>query len=181
MFLHATNADVSRAVESGKLRSDLLFRLSGMQIRLPPLRARTGDIPLLVRHFVVRYARKYSRGAMTVTSAAMKILVAHEWPGNVRELDNCMERAVVMASETLIGPEDVEFQEGNGACSAIPFQALKRQLIHDFERRYFAHLLRIHGGDVQAVARESGQHPRAVWRFIKKHALKRPSPKRRMF
>jgi DNA-binding NtrC family response regulator len=96
----ATNSDLARLVAEGKFREDLYYRLNVIPVRLPPLRDRREDIPLLVRHFLDRFCREMSppRPPMTVSQQAMRQLMAHTWPGNVRQLENALERAVALGA-----------------------------------------------------------------------------------
>ena len=102
-----TNADLLEGVRNGKFREDLYFRLSVMPLRLPPLRERKEDIPLLAEHFLKLACREHSRSIRGFTPRAMEKLEGHDWPGNVRELKNVIERAVLLASGDLVGEKDV--------------------------------------------------------------------------
>jgi formate hydrogenlyase transcriptional activator len=95
--LAATNADVDRALEAGTFRLDLYYRLHVFPIRIPPLRERTEDIPLLVKHFLRKSAERFGKEIETVPKETMDALVAYSWPGNVRELENVIERAVIIS------------------------------------------------------------------------------------
>ena len=106
-MLSATNADLRAEVAAGHFREDLLFRLNTVEIRLPPLRERNEDIPVLAAHFLGQYATRYRRPVRGFDSPAMAMLLAHDWPGNVRELDHTMERAVLMARAERIGGADL--------------------------------------------------------------------------
>jgi transcriptional regulator with PAS, ATPase and Fis domain len=101
----ATNADLEREVAEGRFRADLFYRLNVIPIKLPPLRLRRDDIPLLVDHFLKRHAEK--NPAKTVGKDAMELLMKYDWPGNVRELENVMERALILDEGGVIGPEDL--------------------------------------------------------------------------
>jgi two-component system response regulator PilR (NtrC family) len=101
----ATNADLEREVAEGRFRADLFYRLNVIPIKLPPLRQRRDDIPLLVDHFLKRFAQNHS--AKTIAKEAMELLLKYEWPGNVRELENVMERAMILDEGGVIGPEDL--------------------------------------------------------------------------
>ncbi len=102
-----TNRDLAREVRAGRFRQDLYFRLAVLHLPLPPLRERRGDIPALARHFARRYARVNGLPERLPDEAALEKLLAHDWPGNVRELENCMHRAVLLASGDTIGPEAI--------------------------------------------------------------------------
>jgi transcriptional regulator with PAS, ATPase and Fis domain len=103
----ATNQDLRAALEQGTFREDLYYRLNVVPISIPPLREHREDIPYLVDHFIKRFAETSGKAIEGITPAAMKLLVDFHWPGNVRELENILERAVVMASGSKIGVEDI--------------------------------------------------------------------------
>ncbi len=98
----ATSKNLADEVEAGRFREDLYYRLNVMPIRLPPLIERTEDIPLLCRHFIERYNKKFDKSVKRISSSAMNLLLRHQWPGNVRELENVIERAVVLCEGTVI-------------------------------------------------------------------------------
>jgi two-component system response regulator PilR (NtrC family) len=103
-FVAATNQDLERAVREGRFRQDLYYRLNVIPIALPPLRERRTDIPLLVEHFVRKYAGPAGR---TVSPAALSMLVAYDWPGNVRELESVIERALLLGEAPQVVPADL--------------------------------------------------------------------------
>jgi len=103
----ATNKDLEKAVADGSFREDLYYRLDVIPIRLPPLRLRSGDIPLLVNHFLERFSKESGRSMPVLSSEAMHVLLAHEWRGNVRELENLIERVVAFSTEGTVTDEDV--------------------------------------------------------------------------
>jgi DNA-binding NtrC family response regulator len=104
-IIAATNADLSKLMAENRFREDLFYRLNVINIPLPPLRRRREDIPLLVAHFLDKYAEENKRKVREVTPDAMRILLDHSWPGNVRELENTIERAVVLCTGDRIGVE----------------------------------------------------------------------------
>lgn len=106
-IIAATNKDLEKAVADGSFREDLYYRLDVIPIRLPPLRMRSGDIPLLATHFLEQFAKASGKTAPTLTPDALHLLLAHEWRGNVRELENLIERAVAFAAGPEISEEDV--------------------------------------------------------------------------
>ncbi|MGO9208988.1 MAG: sigma-54-dependent transcriptional regulator [Terriglobales bacterium] len=105
-ILAATNRDLETAVQEGKFRKDLYFRLNVVTLRIPPLRERKQDIPLLVSHFLEKLARS-SGVQRTISDEAMKLMLAFDWPGNVRELENCLERACALSSGPLMQVADL--------------------------------------------------------------------------
>lgn len=106
-IIAATNRDLEKAVAEGAFREDLYYRLDVIPIRLPPLRERTGDIPLLAQHFLTEMSRESGRTTPSLTPEAMRLLQSHEWRGNVRELENLIERVVAFYSGTPISEEDI--------------------------------------------------------------------------
>jgi formate hydrogenlyase transcriptional activator len=93
----ATNQDLAQMVQARRFRADLFYRLNVFPIGLPPLRERTEDIPLLVRHFVNKFARRMNKEISSIPSEVMEVLQFHDWPGNIRELQNFIERAMIMS------------------------------------------------------------------------------------
>jgi two-component system response regulator AtoC len=116
----ATACDLRRAVEEGRFREDLFWRLNVVPIRLPALRERAEDVPLLAAHFLARYGRLRPELAMRLSAEAQEALAAHRWPGNVRELEHAIERAVVLAEGREIREEDLPDAVRLGARSAPP-------------------------------------------------------------
>lgn len=101
-IIAATNADVQGLVREGQFRLDLLFRLNTIEIKLPPLRQRLEDIPLLTEHFLEKFSQKYGKTGLSLSQSAMEAVQTYSWPGNVRELSHVMERAVILATRSTI-------------------------------------------------------------------------------
>ncbi len=149
-ILSATSGDLRKAVEEGKFREDLFYRLNVVHIALPPLRDRKEDIPLLIEHFAAQYSRENAkllrpdgRSELRFDPEAMQILMDHSWPGNVRELENVVERAVVLASEPEVNatllPEHL-LQAGGvrirrDDSEPLPADASLYEIVADFERK----------------------------------------------
>jgi len=107
-IIAATNKELEKSVAEGTFREDLYYRLDVIPIHLPPLRLRSGDIPLLVQHFLEQFSRESGKPALSLTTGAMQLLLAHEWKGNVRELENLIERVVAFSSGAPITEEDIQ-------------------------------------------------------------------------
>jgi formate hydrogenlyase transcriptional activator len=118
----ATNRDLERMIEDREFRSDLYYRLNVFPIRIPPLRERPDDIPLLVRNFTQRYGRRMSKDIQTIPAPAMKKLIAWDWPGNIRELENFIERSVILTHGTAL---QVPLDELTHSKRAIPFDGTR--------------------------------------------------------
>ncbi len=106
-IIAATNRDVDEAVAQGEFRDDLYYRLNVVSIHLPPLRQRREDIPLLVKHFLVKYTEKHNRPIRIIAPDAVDSLINYDWPGNIRELQNAIEQAVIMCDGEVIQPDDL--------------------------------------------------------------------------
>jgi formate hydrogenlyase transcriptional activator len=107
----ATNQDLWRMVQEGKFRADLYFRLNVFPIMLPPLRERNEDIPLLVEHFVQKFAKRQGKTIECVPDAVMELLKSHDWPGNIRELQNVLERAVILTTGSELNLQMMELKK----------------------------------------------------------------------
>lgn len=92
----ATNVDLYGMVQNGTFREDLYYRLNVVNLRIPPLRERMEDIPILARAFIQKFSREFQRDGITITEKAMELLMRHSWPGNIRELENVIQRAIIM-------------------------------------------------------------------------------------
>jgi DNA-binding NtrC family response regulator len=167
----AANIDLEEAVQAGKLRPDLYYRLNVIPLVLPPLRERREDIPLLARHFLARYANEFDKVITDFSLTAMQTLLLYEWPGNVRELEHVIERAIVMCERRVIGSEDMQLPRLNPRASEASFQEMKATMIAQFERTYINGLLRAYRGNISKAARAAQKDPRALRQLIRKHKI----------
>lgn len=177
-FIATTNRDLQVDVERGAFRRDLFYRLSVMPIRVPPLRERTGDIPLLAQHFLEASARRTKKTVREIAPAAMETLCRYAWPGNVRELENVIERAVIVGKgeviadvERFLGPDG----ERPRVDLAQSFREAKARVVEEFERAYVAALLEAHGGKLTAAAKHADMDPKNLWEKLAKYGLRRQS------
>ena len=127
----ATNRDLEKAVADGSFREDLYYRLDVIPIRLPPLRMRTSDIPLLVTHFLERFSKESNKPKPVISSEAMHVLLGHEWRGNVRELENLIERVVAFSTEGTVTDADVRGWLHRPVVQPPPSQAVPMDLTDD--------------------------------------------------
>jgi two-component system response regulator PilR (NtrC family) len=153
-IIASTNRDLKKEVENGKYREDLFYRLNVVDITLPSLIERGDDIPLLVQHFIAKYAREMNKDVKGVDSEVMKTLVSHAWKGEIRELENIIERAVIFADGQLITKKElpVLFDQEQSAIYAFNVQRTLKEAIADFERQYIGHMLRINHYNKDVVA-----------------------------
>src|SRR5881296_1637426 len=168
----ATNADIQAEVKSGRFREDLLFRLNTVEIRLPPLRERRADIPLLAAHFLRLYAARYHKPNAVFGPDAMELLLRHAWPGNVRELDHAIERAVLLSEGGAGGAGGAirarDFGLGGGGDGA---GALDQMSLEEVERVLIQKALTRAGGNVSQAAESLGLSRSALYRRLKRHGL----------
>jgi two-component system, NtrC family, response regulator AtoC len=162
----ATNKDLEAEVRGGRFREDLYFRINVVTIKLPPLRERTGDVPILVAHFLAKIARRERRPPASVSSEALEILRRYAWPGNVRELENVIERAVAVAKGNVVLPSDLP-GELHGAPPAPPAGIIEdRPTLAELERRYIALVLSECGGNKKKAAERLGIDRRTLYRAL---------------
>jgi len=177
----ATNVDLRRAVEEGRFREDLYYRLNVIAVQLPALRQRKEDVPALAQHFVDKYARENSKDVEGVTPEALQILMDYDWPGNVRELENVIERGVVLTTGPMIGKELVPDQVRSSPgffhippVSVPPEGINLREVIAGFERRIIESTLETTGGVQKDAARLLGLKPTTLNEMIKRHGIPLP-------
>jgi two-component system response regulator PilR (NtrC family) len=180
----ATNIDLRRAVDEGRFREDLYYRLNVIQIQLPPLRQRKEDIPALVNHFVDKYAKENGKAITGITPEALQILMDYDWPGNVRELENVIERGVVLSVDGTIGreliPEHVRATPSfHVPHLTVPPEGISlRDVISSFERRLIESTLESTGGVQKEAARLLGLKPTTLNEMIKRHGITLPRERR---
>lgn len=164
----ATNRDLEADVKTGRFREDLYFRINVVTVRMPPLRERAGDIPILVRHFLAKIARRESRSEASVSPETLDVLCRHSWPGNVRELENAIERAVAVAKGNVVLPSDlpVEVYGGSPAQPAEIFE--DRPTLSELEKRYIALILTECGGNKKKAAERLGIDRRTLYRALER-------------
>jgi formate hydrogenlyase transcriptional activator len=139
-LIAATNRDLAEMVADHEFRADLFYRLNVFPILLPPLRDRREDIPLLVRHFALQFARRMNRAIDTIPSETMDVLVSYHWPGNIRELQNLVERAVILSTGAVLNVplRDLQSQPQTAAPANAPANGKPRKIetLEDVERRH---------------------------------------------
>jgi DNA-binding NtrC family response regulator len=163
----ASNKDLAQAVKEGRFREDLFYRLNVVTIRIPPLRERREDIPLLAEHFAAKHGR--AEGA-TISPTARAFLLAYDWPGNVRELENVVARALALNPSGVIMPEDLPDHVRGGARPAAGAPAgvivQDRPTLEELDRRYAAQVLQETGGNKTRAAEILGIDRKTLYRLI---------------
>jgi len=165
-ILAATNQDLEAKLQDGSFREDLYYRLNVVPIVLPPLRARTEDLPVLIEHFLHTTAARLQRPAQSFAADAYRALLAHEWKGNVRELQHAIEQAVALASAAEIQLDDLPASVRSAAArqpddsdeGAATFKEAKQRMIERFERQFICEALARHHGNISKAAEEMGMY-----------------------
>jgi two-component system, NtrC family, response regulator GlrR len=163
--ISAANVDIMEAVNEGSMRLDLYHRLNVINIKLPPLRDRREDIPLLANHFLLKRGTSMSGIVKEFSRDAMHILLLYEWPGNVRELEHVIERATVMCKQQSISGIDI-----SQAIGKLPPRSL-RDAKNELERDYIQGVLRLCGGNIAQAARIAQIDKPNLRRLIRKHMI----------
>lgn len=170
----ASNAELVSAVRSGRFRADLFYRLNILPLRLPPLRERQEDIPLLARHFITKCSSESASSAKQLSPGALGKLLMYEWPGNVRELANVIERAVIFSERPIITAEEIWLLGSPSVPEEKSFKVLKAHAIAQFEIAYIQRLLAANAGNISKAARAAKKNRRAFWQLMRKHAITVP-------
>ena len=173
----ATNVNLRQAVRERRFREDLYYRLNVVPIAVPPLRERRDDIPLLVDHFLVKYAREFNRDVRGVSDGALEVLARYDWPGNVREMENIIQRSVVLAGGPVLQlqdlPLDLALPETGarlGEDTGLPLREAREQ----FERQYVLRVLERVGWNQSRAARVLGLHRNTLLSKLGAWGIRRP-------
>ena len=169
-IIAASNKSLEREVEQGRFRSDLLYRLNILRLRVPPLRERSEDILLLARHFASTYAARYGLCGHRIGAGLGDWLLGHPWPGNVRELENTVHRLVLQCDGDVLHDPQLQPRAADDD-RARAFKRAKAEAIALFERRYLDQVMAETGGNVSAAARLAQTDRRALGRLLKKHGV----------
>ena len=170
--LCATNRDLGQEVAEGRFREDLLFRINTVEIRLPPLRDRREDVPLLAMHFLRPHALRYQKALAGFDAGAMQALLAHPWPGNVRELDHVVERAVLMAPGNVVTVADLGLKGGREGPARLEDMSLE-----EVECFLIQKALARFEGNVSKAAEALGLSRSALYRRLERYGLRFAAPK----
>jgi two-component system NtrC family response regulator len=179
----ATNRDLKAAVEAGEFREDLFYRLHVVSIKLPPLRERKEDIPLLVSYFIEKYKKEVKGKTLEISGKALQALETYSWPGNVRELENCILRAMLLTQSNRIEGEDLPPEvrgEGEEAMAPVPRDSeelrrmkwqLKRKAEDEVEKVFLREALKRNRGNISKTALDVRMDRRQLQNLIRKHRI----------
>ncbi|ONM42785.1 DNA-binding response regulator [Halopseudomonas pachastrellae] len=160
----ATKSDLKALSDAGEFRSDLYYRLNVVQIKIPPLRERKQDVPLLFHHFALIAASRYDREIIPLDAAQAAALMQHDWPGNVRELRNLAERYVLMGTAALSGPETAQLPAAGG-------QQTLAEMLDAYEHSLLASALKACNGSIKEVMMQLGLARKTLYDKMKRHGL----------
>jgi DNA-binding NtrC family response regulator len=164
----ATNNNLMDMVTQGLFRQDLIYRVNTVEIHLPPLRERGGDIELLSRHFLQTYSKKYKKTARSISAAGLKKLNQYSWPGNVRELQHAIERAVIMSDHTTLEPDDFFLSSPTRKAGDLEFENYN---LDEIEKTVILKVLKQAQGNITQAAQELGLTRTSLYRRMEKYGL----------
>ena len=164
----ASNRPIYEMVAQNMFRQDLLYRINTVEIRLPPLRERTEDIPLLVDHFLTIYCKKYNKPVKRITATTLKKLEKYRWPGNVRELQHAIERAVIMSESQVLHHSDFFFPSPEIKEEKL---VLENYNLEEAEKAIIRKAISKHGGNISHTAKELGLTRTSLYRKLEKYGL----------
>jgi DNA-binding NtrC family response regulator len=166
-IISATNADLTQRVKEGRFREDLYYRLNVIEIRMPSLRERRDDIPVLIKHYLAIAAKEAGKTIKDIDYEAMRALLAYDWPGNIRELRNTIERATVLADGEVITMHDLTDKFRTLDIEGVSTSSL-RQALDEFEREYIRRSMTENKGNKEAAANKLGVDLATLYRKLKK-------------
>ncbi len=174
-IIAATNQNLTKRTKEGKFREDLLHRLKVFEIRIPPLRKRLQDIPILAEHFLQKFSDKYNKPLVGFQEQSLKILMQQRWPGNVRMLENVIEKTAIFAKGPQIQAEEIirALQSDMQTDTSIPGNFTLKEFLDTQEKNYLMQTLIICKGHKQTAARTLGLDRATLWRKMQKHGLDR--------
>jgi len=181
--LASTNQDLEEKMVKGEFREDLFYRLNVMSVALPSLSEMREDIPLLAHHFLKMYEKEYDRQGLSFSPEALQTLFNRNWQGNVRELQNCINKAVLLASVPILTPADFR-DEGRGNAQtglvrtdslaydqSLSYKAAKSEVLSIFSTSYLKNYLRQSEGNVSTAAKNSGMERQAFQRLMRRYGI----------
>jgi len=167
-LISASNRSLHEMVKNNEFRQDLLYRINTIELKLPPLRERTEDVPLLAKHYLQVYTKKYQKDTRGIAENALKKLELYGWPGNIRELQHAVERAVIMTEDPVLQPHDFLLTAGREGSDSFVFDDFNLERI---EKTVIRKALEKHGGNITRAASELGLTRASLYRRMEKYEL----------
>ena len=172
-LITATHQDLEQRTREGRFRSDLLYRINTVVLVVPPLRERNEDVSLLAQQLLAQGGRERGRAPLSLSPEALRALAGHSWPGNVRELRNVLERAIVVADESVIAMRDLRFSLG--APAEVSADAEPSLTLKEIERQAIVDALRAEGGNIEATARRLAVSKSGLYLKMRRYGLRPPA------
>ncbi len=166
-IITATNKDLEQAVRTGAFREDLYYRIQVVPLKVPPLRERRDDIPLLAQHFLKQSAQRMKKDIRGLLPDTMQKLMLYPWPGNVRELENMIEKAVIMSMQDMITADLIPVLTQSDEGPLKPLTEAKEE----FERGYLKEILQLTGGNISRAAQIAGRYRADFYKLLRKYGL----------
>ena len=164
----ATNKDLKQMVSNGQFRQDLYYRINTVELHLPALRERSEEITPLAEIFISKFADKYRRNVTGLTQNAIKLLKEHSWSGNIRELSNCIEKAVILSENELLGPAEIEIQQGRASESV---RVSGTETLEETEEKAIRAAMTRFGGNLSMVAKSLEISRPTLYAKLKKYGI----------
>ncbi len=175
-LISATNQDINKALEREIMRKDFYYRLNVINIQVPPLREREGDIRLLAEHFLIKTVKSSPKNIKGFDDSVIELFEAYDWPGNVREMENIVERAVALSKGEKITLNELPSQFISSRQTSTHFKTtslsqVRNKAVEEVEKKYFLFLLNKHKGNITRISEEAGMTRRHIHRILKKYNL----------
>lgn len=175
-LISATNQDINKALERETIRKDFYYRLNVINIQVPPLREREGDIRLLAEHFLIKTVKSSPKNIKGFDDSVLELFESYDWPGNVREMENIVERAVALAKGERITLNELPAQFVLSRQNPTQFiktslSQVRSKAVEEVEKKYFLFLLNKHKGNITHISEEAGMTRRHIHRILKKYNL----------
>jgi transcriptional regulator with PAS, ATPase and Fis domain len=171
-FCSATHKDLRAQVAAGRLREDLYFRINTITLRVPPLRERTEDIPLLCDYFLDKFRQRYQKNVKTLAPSVYHLLIRNRWPGNVRELENAIERAVLVGKGGEIAVTDLPETIREESTTAVDFVIPPHRTLAEIEKMAIVQTLQRTNWNKQEAAQILGLYRPTLYSKMKKHEIR---------
>ena len=171
-IISATNRDIEEDVGSGKFREDLYYRMNVVQMRVPPLRERKEDIPLIAQHYLNLFKSERGLPDLTISKSAMNRMLQYDWPGNIRELRNAVERAVVMGNDREIVPEDLPISTARSGSTGMTVGLTLKEAMDQFKKEFLIENLKRTGGNRARAAKTLGIQRTYLSRLVTRYGIR---------
>ena len=177
-IIASTNQDLKKKIKNHEFREDVFYRLNVLPIRMPALRDKREDIPLLANHLLEKHTRELNRPGKTISCELMDLFQNRHWEGNIREMENIIIQGILFSSEDMIRPVDVGMQPVPKApgtwdenLQGVPYRTAKEKILQHFNLAYIGHLLTINNGNVTQTAHACGMERQALQQIMRRYGI----------